>query len=124
MSRSKIWEFVFAYGSRIFDEGLEAVRDRRNGEFGFVDIEGNVIISFQWHWVYSFHEGLAVVIDNNGLSGVIDKSGKIVVPCQYQSISTFIDGKVEEKTIMGEHFFIDRVGNIIQGFNTNKISTI
>ena len=123
MSRSKRWEFVYAYGPKIFNGGLEAVRNR-NGEFGYVDIDGNAIIPFQWHWAYSFNEGLAVVIDNNGLNGVIDQSGKIVVPCQYQNISTFIDGKAEVKTLMGEHFFIDRAGNIIQRFDTNNNNTI
>jgi len=81
MSRSKRWEYVYAYGPKNFNSGLEAVRNR-HGKFGYVDIDGNVIIPFRWHRAYSFHEGLAVVIDNNGLNGVIDISGQIVVPCQ------------------------------------------
>ena len=95
-----------------FFEGLAAVQDSQ-GEWGFMNVDGDVIINCQFDNEYApaFSEGLACV-KQNGLWGFIDKTGKVVIPYQYAEESIFREGRAvvrKNDTLM----VIDENGNRI-----------
>lgn len=56
---------------------------KKNGLWGFIDIDGNEIISPQYTEYHSFCNGLACVRNRDRKWGVIDKENKIIVPLEY-----------------------------------------
>ena len=65
---------------RNFSEGLALVN--LNGNWGYVDKIGRVVIPFKYDKAYDFSNGLARVY-LNGKWGCIDKTGREVIPCKY-----------------------------------------
>ena len=63
-----------------FFEGLAVVL--LNGQWGFVNQQGQVVIPLKYSYAWSFRKGLAVV-ELNGQYGVVDKTGKELLPCVY-----------------------------------------
>jgi len=53
-----------------------------NEKIGRIDIQGNVVIPFEYEECNDFCEGLACV-RKDGLYGFINRDNKIVIPCQY-----------------------------------------
>ena len=76
------WE----YGYHEFREGLKPAMV--NGEWNYVDENGQVVDLNQGRFVYcfAFYEGRAAVMDIDNKVGYIDRSGNLVVPCQYGAI--------------------------------------
>jgi hypothetical protein len=74
---------------RDFHDGRAAVLgedktvDGNNARYGFVDVEGNVIITPQFLRVDQFSDGLCAV-SNGGRTGFIDVNGKMVVSQTYR----------------------------------------
>ncbi|SHF46447.1 WG containing repeat-containing protein [Mariniphaga anaerophila] len=56
-----------------------------NGKYGFINSEGEEIISCQYDYANPFYSGLAIVTVKKK-SGIIDCKGKIVIPFEYDSI--------------------------------------
>ncbi len=52
---------------------------------GFVDFNGNVVIPYQFQYVFKFNEGHANVM-NNDKYGLIDRIGKIIIPAIYDFV--------------------------------------
>ena len=69
------YDFEYSYK---FSDGLAAVK--KEGKWGYIDKSNNVIIPFIYSEVEDFHNGLALVTDNDGNKGCIDTTGKVVVP--------------------------------------------
>ena len=95
-----------------FFEGLSAVQDRQ-GKWGFMNVNGDVIINCQFDNEYdpAFSEGLACV-KQRGLWGFIDRTGKVVIPYQYTEAGGFSEGRaVVRKTDV--LMIIDNKGNRI-----------
>lgn len=63
-----------------FSEGLAAVRI--DGAFGYIDLQGEIVIEPQFDLVGDFYEGLAEVLVDN-VVGVIDHNGRFVVEPQF-----------------------------------------
>ncbi len=82
-----------------------------NGSFGYMDHDGNPIISAEYQQVGFFKEGLASAMKNN-LLGFINKSNQVVVPFQYTSVTDFDQGRATVE-IDGKLGAIDRSGKII-----------
>lgn len=61
---------------------------KSDGAWGFIDLEGNVMIEPQFQSVENFNEGLALVV-KEGKVGFIDKSGQVVVPLIYEDAESF-----------------------------------
>ena len=78
---------------RDFHEGLAAIGngDYENRTWGFINIQGQLVISLNYDFVYNFNEGLAVV-GNDKKYGAINKNGEVVIPYEYDYIGTFHDG--------------------------------
>ena len=72
-----------------FSEGLAAVRV--NGQFGFIDTHGKLVIAPRYQAASSFSGGYAEVRVENA-SGAIDRSGRLVVPAQFRRLIHFSGG--------------------------------
>lgn len=79
----------------VFSEGLAAVQ--RNGEIGFIDHRGEVVIDFRFPYhgnplsSFIFRYGHCVVADREGECGVIDRSGQWIIPPDYDYVSAYED---------------------------------
>lgn len=74
---------------RDYSDGLSAYYE--NGQWGFIDRSGNVMINPEYDEVGDFSEGLCLVRKGTKW-GVINKSGKFIHECEYESISGFDSG--------------------------------
>ncbi len=63
-----------------FNEGLASVT--LNGEKGFINKSGEVVIEASYDYAYSFRESLSK-IEINGKHGFINNKGDIVIPAVY-----------------------------------------
>lgn len=96
-------------GTKDFSEGLAAVK--KDGKWGFIDTEGNVVIEPQYDGANSFSEGLAAV-QSGGKWGYIDKTGNLVIGFTLQSTVAFSEGLA----IYGSGYYygyIDTTGKIV-----------
>ena len=98
-----------------------------DGTSGFIDLEGNEVIPFDYEYCESFHEGMAAV-HKDGLIGFVDKSGQLIVPCKYKDHSTFSEGLAGVSIDGGEYGvfddkwgYIDRTGKIVIPFQPGII---
>ena len=99
-----------------------------NEKWGYIDINGKVVIEPQFVTADDFHEGLAIVLTHMGW-GCIDKKGKLVFrhdPCEFRPKLVhgyFSEGLLCVRSIeyMGDQFtkfqnlygYIDKTGQII-----------
>jgi DNA polymerase-3 subunit epsilon len=76
--------YDFAFSPK---EGMIAVNigGPWDGDWGFIDLNGKIIIPFQFETVSSFSEGLAAVC-YKGKCGFINKKGKIIIDLKYDLI--------------------------------------
>lgn len=95
---------LFAYSN-----GLAKAKDII-GYYGYVNIEGSVVIPFTYDFASSFQRGLAKV-SQNGLYGLIDSTNTIIVPLEYENIQSFNDGYVVE--IDDHHMVLSDSGNTL-----------
>lgn len=80
-----------------------------NGQFGFVNSDGNLITDFSFTYAKDFSEGLAGVYKNNKW-GFIDATGQLVIPHAFDNASDFKEGlcQVSQNDKWG---VIDKKGN-------------
>jgi len=99
-----------------FEDGLIPVR--KSGKYGYINKEGNEVISCVYDYAGSFSEDLAVIKKNNKY-GVIDKEGNEVIPCAYDTLSNFSEG-------FAQFTALDRADNWMGyvGRNGNEIIVI
>lgn len=78
-------------------EGMILVTDD-DLNYGFTDINGNVVIKTQYEYAEDFSEGLALVRLNSKF-GYIDKKGNVVIDLQFEDAKSFQNGfaKVKRK---------------------------
>jgi len=87
--------------------------------FGYVNCEGELVISYNYDLAYDFSEGLALAcIDNN--YGYIDQHGDVVIPLCYKYAYSFSDG-LTLVSQNGHKFFIDSVGNRVDITNKKRL---
>jgi len=94
----------------VFSEnGLAAFR--KNGKWGFINTEGNVVVSAQYDQVYAYTEGLAAV-KLAGSWGFIDENGDMVIQNKYASVRSFSSGMAWVKKESGSSYwwFINQSG--------------
>ena len=88
-----------------------------NHKFGFADIDGNVIIPYDWKKAKDFSEGLGGVADSNGKWGFVDESGQVVISCRWTDCGQFSEGFAAVNSSLSKksprYGFIDRSGNLI-----------
>jgi hypothetical protein len=109
-------------------EKLSLAPVKKDGKWGFIDIKGETVISFQYAGALQFTDGLAPVqIDTNNYAswGFINKQGVLVIPVQYADIRSFNEGWAAVSNKEGYWGFIDKTGKLILPFqymNANMVS--
>ncbi len=94
-------------------------------KYGYIDTSGNIVISAQYDYAYSFSEGLAAVNRGGeqpvfspfrgGKWGFIEKSGAVVIPFEYEGARSFSEGLAPVKKD-GKWGYIDQDENIVIPF--------
>lgn len=95
-----------------FKEGLAPVMNDE-GNWGYIDKKGRIVIPYEWTLAYEFSEGLALVADNTIRFGYINKKGELVIPCEWNIAFDFSDGLA----VVGNEFnisgFINKKGELV-----------
>lgn len=111
---------------RTFKEGLKAVK--KNGKWGFIDKNGEVIVPIEYIFVNDYNEGFAGVIltkeildeKTNVLKkvlkwGFIDGKGNVIIPFLYDTAESFHEGLVG--VVLNHKIgFIDKIGKVVIPF--------
>lgn len=74
----------------------EIYSDKKNGKWGFVDIEGNKILDYEYDMVTEVNEYGFAGIKKDGKWGVINSKGEVILEPTYES-------NVENPTFIGEY---------------------
>ena len=107
----------------IFSEGLAAVQ--RNGNIGFIDHQGNVVIDFLFPYhgnpltEFVFDDGHCVVANANGKCGVIDKTGKWLIQPDYDTVNAFSEYAIVSKS--GVSMQLDYAGKVLNSFVLDSV---
>lgn len=110
----------------VFSEGMAAVQ--KNGNIGFIDHKGNVVIDFKYPYhgnplsEFVFDNGRCVVADNQGKCGVIDKKGNWLITPDYDNVSIFMEYAIVSKA--GIRMQVDYDGTVLNSFVLDDISRL
>jgi len=99
-----------------FKKGIAVFKDKKTGQYGYCDTEGEVVIAPQFRLGEVFSEGLAAVMDRQARWtkwGYIDRSGKWVIKARFAVAMPFSSGlaRVQNKSTDKWHY-IDRTGRV------------
>ena len=101
-----------------FKEGRAAVRYKEG--YGFIDVNGNVVIKPEYSKVGNFCDGRAM-IQKEGQCGYIDLGGNEIVPCIYSKCLDFNDGRAVVYQGYQRGGLIDRNGKVIIEPSVNRL---
>lgn len=110
----------------IFSEGVAAVQ--KNGEIGFIDHEGNVVIDFVYPYhgnplsEFIFKDGHCVVANNEGKCGVIDKQGRWLIQPQYDDVNTHKEYAIVSNA--GIRMQVDYEGHVLNSFVLDSVEEL
>ncbi|RKM55120.1 WG repeat-containing protein [Butyrivibrio sp. X503] len=95
------------------NNGLLALKDSETGKWGYVSIEGKLMIDYSYQVAQIFTvDGIAIVKAENGLYGAIDEKGEYVIEPQYNCMTNFSNGRsFAQISKGGEGILIDLEGN-------------
>ena len=79
-----------------------------NGRWGFIDSQGEVVVTPRYEWAANFSRDLALVREN-GLYGYIRRNGDVAIEPQYEDAWHFSDG-LAPVMIDGQWGYIDGEG--------------
>ena len=103
----------------IFSEGMAevAIYEETGGKpvprYGFIDRDGNEVVSPKYKESRDFHDGVVAVQTADGW-GYIDKTGKEMLMPQYAWAGDFTDGKAFVTEKNGKTWLIDKSGKKVQ----------
>lgn len=97
------------------------IYDSATGKYGFMDIEGNIIIEPRFDRAGEFSEGLAIA-EIDGKCGYIDKEGNEIVPFIYDETVGYMEGLAAVQ-LNGKWGFIDITGKNIVPCKYDGIGT-
>lgn len=88
--RSNIFEYIGIFS----EDGYAYAREKGNGKWCVIDIEGNIITKLEKSFTYvgEFSEGLSCVSGDGRKFGVINTSGETIIDFKYQFINKFHNG--------------------------------
>ena len=107
----------------IHDDNFNLLAVYQDGQLGFVDYDGNVVIGCQYLGGTTFPQGLACVTAYAGTEekyGFINPKGEVMIPFQYKQagIATFMDNGYCRANVGGRTVLIDTKGTV--AFKTTK----
>lgn len=100
-----------------------------NGLKGLVDINGNIIIPFEYKQMEEFNSSLLKVSQDGEIWGLMDLAGNMLLPCQYKSIISSGSKSLVSETILtcdaqtGAYRFA-RIDNLYGGPISVKINGV
>lgn len=90
----------------------------KDGLYGYVDGDGNIVIDYKYVGAEEFSEGLALVHKSGAMDGeygFINADGEEVIPCIYSDACSFSDGAAlvteANHTENEDWYYIDKNGN-------------
>jgi hypothetical protein len=85
-----------------------------NGNDGFIDREGKIVIEPAFEKAYPFTDGLAAV-QKHGVWGFIDTKGRVVIEPRFVMVGLFSDGlaRVRDKRFTDPWGYIDKTGKVV-----------
>lgn len=110
----------------VFSDGLAAVQ--QNGNIGFIDHNGNVVIDFDFPYHgnplsdFLFRHGVCVVANNEGKCGVIDKTGAWIIQPEWDYVSAFEDYAIVTSGGIRKQVTYD--GHILNSFVLDDITEL
>lgn len=116
--KDKVYYFINRQGVAL--KGYQEVGDfyqgiatfKKDGLWGYLNEQGDVIAPAKYDFAYPFMEGRAKV-NYMGKYGYIDQKGKLVIPTKFDQAGAFRDGKTTA-SIGDQEFEIDIWGKIIE----------
>ncbi|MFY7815124.1 MAG: WG repeat-containing protein [Chryseobacterium taeanense] len=99
---------------RVFSEGLAAVK--KNKKWGFIDTNGNLIISIQYDKVDYFRTSGLCAVTQNGKSGFINKQGSEIIPIIYDDTTQEMKDRNVIVKKNGKWSVFDCKGKQLSGF--------
>lgn len=107
-------EGVLGTDYKNFSEGLVAVY--RNGKYGYMNKQRELMVPYQYQDANEFKDGLAIVTQYYK-DGAIDQSGKIIIPFKFDYLGNFAEGLAvySEKNHWNDNYsygYVDEKGNI------------
>ncbi|TGM01696.1 WG repeat-containing protein [Leptospira jelokensis] len=121
--RIKVSKIVYHDLSTISEDWMRA---KKNGRFGFIDLEENEVSDFDFYFVGDFHDGYAVFRSGSNFRdprGFVNKSGDLLDGQYFNMVYNFENGfaVVENKKKYG---IMDRSGKIVIPIQYDFISGI
>lgn len=110
-------DFIFSKAENQ-SEGLMAVAVPEAG-CGWIDLNGNFVISTQYQDVGSFHGGVATA-ETDGKWGLVDKDNNVLVDFTYDELFNHFDGDVVGVRLDSKWGGVDFSGNIVVPFKCDK----
>lgn len=107
----------------VFSEGLAAVQ--KNGNIGFIDHKGNVVIDFLYPYhgnpltEFVFDDGHCVVANNEGKCGVIDRTGQWLIQPEYDNVDAFREYAIVSKS--GVTMQVTYDGKVLNSFVLDSV---
>ena len=98
-----------------FSEGLMAVcvgNPWTHPKNGYIDKQGRFLIEPTFRVANSFHDGRAVVVDNDSSYAIIDKQGHLIRMDKYESVSQFREG-LAPVCLHGKWGYVDTKGKLV-----------
>ena len=68
---------------------FDGIKVKKNGKWGLVVTNGDIIVPFKYDDISSFSENMAGV-KLDGKWGYIDTTGEVVIPTKYDDVERFI----------------------------------
>lgn len=102
--------------------GKELFLIKREGRYGFMNRDGEIMIPAQFEYASNFSNGLAVIAVQDKF-GYIDKSGETVIECQFDEAQNFVEARAIVE-INGFFGVIDPTGNYILNPEFDDIGVI
>lgn len=96
----------------IYDKNNKKIR---GGLWGYISVNGQIVIEPTYEEVYGFSEGMAAVKLNNKW-GFINTNGAIVIPCEYDNVEANFKGEKGKLIKNKEVFVFDKAGVLIDSY--------
>ncbi len=132
---TKVGEFEYDYIKPLYDEYNTFYVTSKDGFYGLVDVQGNIVISptlqYQPNKVYIDNRLIVVSVENTRkdkdeygtLYGVIDFEGNTILPLEHIDISDISEGRIAAKKSYDHGGYYNLDGKEVTDFNYRMISS-
>ena len=84
-----------------------------NGKYGLKDFFDKELLPCEWDHISEFHEGLAVIVNENKGCGYVNVRGEIVIPCVWDLALDFEGGYAVVSNNEQKYGIINRKGEVV-----------